>query len=107
MRTPLIMGMVRDAAVTDADMAAQWATNEQQWPSAFRTLAQLLANRDALKPGLSVVEAADVIFGLLSPSCTWCSPPDEAGQPSDGKFGPVNRLPAQLGSDVCPPRPTR
>jgi hypothetical protein len=35
--------------------------------SAFRTLAQLLADRDALKPGLSVAEAADVIFGLLSP----------------------------------------
>ena len=52
----------------DRDMAAQWATNEQQRLTAFRTLAQLLADRDALKPGLSVVEATDVIFGCSAPS---------------------------------------
>ena len=61
-----IMGVVRDAAVTDPDMAAQWTTNEQQRLTAFHTLAQLLADRHALKPGLSVAEATDVIFGLLS-----------------------------------------
>jgi AcrR family transcriptional regulator len=66
-RSGRIMGVVRDAAVTDPDMAAQWSTNEQQRLSAFNTLAQLLADRDALKPGLSVAEAADVIFALLSP----------------------------------------
>jgi hypothetical protein len=33
---------------------------------AFATLARLLAERDALKPGMSVAEATDVVFGLLS-----------------------------------------
>jgi AcrR family transcriptional regulator len=61
-----IMGAVREAAVTDPDMAAQWATNEQQRLMAFATLARLLAERDALKPGMSVAEATDVVFGLLS-----------------------------------------
>jgi AcrR family transcriptional regulator len=61
-----IMGVVRDAAVTDPDMAAQWATNEQQRLTAFATLARMLGERDALKPGLTEAEATDVIFGLLS-----------------------------------------
>jgi AcrR family transcriptional regulator len=61
-----IMGVVRDAAVTDPDMAAQWVTNEEQRLTAFRTFAQLLDDRGALKPGLSVDRATDVVFGLLS-----------------------------------------
>jgi hypothetical protein len=60
-----IMGVVRDAAVTDADMAAQWEVNETQRLTAFRTLTQSLADRDALRPGMAVAEATDVIFMLL------------------------------------------
>ena len=62
-----ILGVVRDAAVTDADMATQWDTNEQQRLVAFRTLAQLLADRGALKPDMSVADATDIIFTLLGP----------------------------------------
>ena len=61
-----IMRVVRDAAGADPDMAAQWDTNEQQRMTAFRLLAQMLADRDALKPGMSVDEAADIIFALQS-----------------------------------------
>ena len=62
-----ILGVVRDAAVIDADMATQWDTNERQRLVAFRTLAQLLADRDALKPDLSVADATDITFTLLGP----------------------------------------
>lgn len=61
-----IMRVVRDAAGADPDMAAQWDTNEQQRMTAFRLLAQLLADRDALQLGMSVDEAADIILALLS-----------------------------------------
>jgi AcrR family transcriptional regulator len=61
-----IMRVVRDAAGVDLDMAAQWAINEQQRTVAFRLLAQLLADRGVLKPGVSVDEATDVVFALLS-----------------------------------------
>ena len=61
-----IMRVVRDAAGADPDMAAQWDTNEQQRMTAFRLLAQMLADRDALQLGMSVDEAADIIFALLS-----------------------------------------
>jgi AcrR family transcriptional regulator len=60
-----VMGVVRDAAVTDADMAAQWDTNEAQRLAAYRTLARLLDERDALQPGMSVADATDIIFALL------------------------------------------
>ena len=60
-----IMAVVRDAAVTDADMAAQWATNEAQRATAFHTLATLLDERQALNR--PVDEAVDVLCALLGP----------------------------------------
>jgi AcrR family transcriptional regulator len=61
-----IMRVVRDAAGVDPDMAAQWETNERQRAVAFGVLAQLLADRGVLKPGMSVNEATDIVFALLS-----------------------------------------
>jgi AcrR family transcriptional regulator len=61
-----IMAVVRDAAVVDEEMAAQWSVNEAQRATAFRTLAELLAERDALAAGLSVDDATDIVFALLS-----------------------------------------
>ena len=61
-----IMRVVRDAAAVDPHMAAQWNTNEQQRMTAFRLFAGLLADRHALTSGMSVDEAADIVFALLS-----------------------------------------
>jgi AcrR family transcriptional regulator len=61
-----IMRVVRDAAVIDPDMAAQWTSNEQQRATAFRVLAQQLADRSALTPGMTVDDATDIIIALLS-----------------------------------------
>ncbi|HXH59352.1 hypothetical protein [Iamia sp.] len=47
-------------------MAEQWAVNEAQRLTAFGLFAQLLADRHALKPGLSVGEATDLVFALNS-----------------------------------------
>jgi AcrR family transcriptional regulator len=60
-----IMAVVRDAAVTDPDMAAQWATNEAQRATAFHTLATLLDEQQALNR--PVDEAVDVLCALLGP----------------------------------------
>ena len=81
-----IMCVVRDAAGTDPDLAAQWSTNQQQTLIAQRTLAQLLSDRDALKPGMTVQEATDIIFTLdsievywlLTTTCGWTIPRREA-----------------------------
>ncbi|MFC4944124.1 TetR/AcrR family transcriptional regulator [Pseudonocardia sp. GCM10023141] len=61
-----IMSVVRDAAVVDPDMAAQWATNQEQRATAMRVLVQLFADRGALKPGMSVDEATDIVLALNS-----------------------------------------
>ncbi|MDT7577540.1 MAG: hypothetical protein QOH17_3873, partial [Pseudonocardiales bacterium] len=60
-----IMQVVRDAAVIDADMAAQWATNAEQRAAAFRMLATMLAERNALNR--PVDEAVDVLCALHGP----------------------------------------
>ncbi|MGI5284362.1 TetR/AcrR family transcriptional regulator [Nonomuraea polychroma] len=65
-RVAPIMKIVRDAAGSDAEMAAQWETNQGQRYIAHRTLAEQLADKQALRADLSTEEAADVIFTLVS-----------------------------------------
>jgi AcrR family transcriptional regulator len=66
-RVAALLSVVRDAAGADPEMAEQWRVNEEQRYTAYRSLAGLLAAKgDALRPGLTVDEAADVIFALLS-----------------------------------------
>ena len=60
-----IMAVVRDAAVTDPEMAAQWAVNEEQRTTAFGELAHELDRRRALNR--PVDEAVDVLCALLGP----------------------------------------
>ncbi len=61
-----IMGVVRDAAVVDADVAEQWRLNEEQRLTAFAAFTQLLSERGALAAQLSLVEATDIVFALNS-----------------------------------------
>jgi AcrR family transcriptional regulator len=65
-RVAPIMQVVRDAAGADAEMAAQWETNQRQRFIAHRALAGWLDDKDALRPGMTVDEAADTIFTLVS-----------------------------------------
>jgi AcrR family transcriptional regulator len=66
-RVAPMLTIVRDAAGADPEMAEQWRTNQQQRYLAHRTLAEILAAKKALRPGLTVPKAADIIFTLLSP----------------------------------------
>jgi AcrR family transcriptional regulator len=61
-----IMRVVRDAAGADPDMAAQWRTNQQQLATACRVFVQHLANLGALKPGLAIDDALDILLALAS-----------------------------------------
>jgi AcrR family transcriptional regulator len=63
-RVAPIMRVVRDAAVTDPEMAAQWATNEAQRATAWRMLVDELDERGALR--IPVDEAVDVVCALHS-----------------------------------------
>jgi AcrR family transcriptional regulator len=65
-RSAPLMAVVRGAVGTDPDLAAQWDLNQGQRRAAFQALADLLADRDALRPGLSVQDAADLAFLISS-----------------------------------------
>jgi AcrR family transcriptional regulator len=65
-RVAPIMRVVRDAAGADPEMAEQWDVNQRQRLTAMRVLAEQLAGKQGLRDGLSVDEAADIIFALGS-----------------------------------------
>jgi AcrR family transcriptional regulator len=65
-RVAPIMRIVRDAVGADPEMAQQWTENQQQRLAAHRFLAQQLADKDGLRKGLSVEEAGDVLYTLIS-----------------------------------------
>jgi hypothetical protein len=65
-RVAPLLAVVRGTVGTDPDLAAQWGVNEDQRRIAFRALADLLANRAALRPGLTVQDAADLAFLITS-----------------------------------------
>jgi AcrR family transcriptional regulator len=61
-----IMRVVREASGSDPDMAEQEQTNRSQTLTAHRMLAEHLAERDALREGLSIEQAASELFVLMS-----------------------------------------
>ena len=61
-RVAPLMRVVRGATGTDPELAAQWDTNARQTRTAFGFLVRLLADRDALRPGLDVERAVDIAF---------------------------------------------
>ena len=65
-RVAPLLAVVRGTAGTDPDLAAQWAVNESQRRTAFRPLADLLAERGALCPELTTQDAADLAFLISS-----------------------------------------
>jgi AcrR family transcriptional regulator len=65
-RVAPLLAVVRGTMGTDPDLAAQWDVNQVQRRTAFRALADLLADRDALRRGLTVEDAADLAFLISS-----------------------------------------
>ncbi|MEU4425752.1 helix-turn-helix domain-containing protein [Actinoplanes sp. NPDC024001] len=65
-RVAPLMRVMRGATGTEPELAAQWETNQQQTRSAYGLLAQLLAERGALKPGMDVEQARDIAFTVSS-----------------------------------------
>jgi AcrR family transcriptional regulator len=61
-----LMSVVRGSVGADPDLAAQWDANEQQRRTAFRALAEILADRGVLRAGLGVEDAAELAFLIQS-----------------------------------------
>ena len=77
-----LMRVVRGATGTDPEVAAQWDTNQAQTRAAHGFLAELLAGRGALRPGLDVEQARDIAF-VLSNAETYLQFTDVCGWTPD------------------------
>ena len=87
-RVAPLVRVLRGAVGTDPDLAAQWETNQQQTRTAYGFLVQLLADRDALRPGLDVVEAGDIVSSWPTSRPTCSSPTSAAGRRTSGSSEP-------------------
>jgi AcrR family transcriptional regulator len=66
-RTAPVFRIIREAAATDPEIAALERGRAAQRLRNYRQLAQLLADRGALRPGLAVDGAAAAIFAIGHP----------------------------------------
>ena len=59
--------MIRQAALLDPDTEALWARIQSDFYENQRAIVQALDARGALRPGLEVAEAADILWTLNHP----------------------------------------
>jgi TetR/AcrR family transcriptional regulator, regulator of autoinduction and epiphytic fitness len=66
-RTAAVLSVLEAGAAGDADVAALWAKLQAQRLDGMTQAATLFANQRALRPELSVAQAADVLWTLTGP----------------------------------------
>ena len=62
-----VLGVIRDAAPVDADLAALWALIQSDFHANQRTVVAEIDRKGGLRPGLGVERAADVLWTLNHP----------------------------------------
>jgi len=66
-RAGALLGVIRSAAELDADIAALWERIQSEFHANQRVIVQSLHDRGALRPGLGVDRATDVLWTLNHP----------------------------------------
>jgi AcrR family transcriptional regulator len=66
-RTAPVFRIIREAAATDSEIAVLERGRTAQRLGNYRQAAQLLADRDALRPGMTIDDAAAAIFAIGHP----------------------------------------
>jgi AcrR family transcriptional regulator len=66
-RAGAVLGVIRSAAATDADAGELWARIQSDFHDNQRAIVEALHARKALRRGLSVARAADVLWTLNHP----------------------------------------
>ncbi|HEX9373348.1 MAG TPA: hypothetical protein VF897_20210, partial [Roseiflexaceae bacterium] len=62
-----VLEIIAGAAPIDADIAALWSRIQTEFRANQRTIAQSLADKRALAPGIDVERAADILWTLNHP----------------------------------------
>jgi AcrR family transcriptional regulator len=63
-----LLEVIRTAAPTDPDIAALWDRIQGDFHENQRSIVESIAEKDALRPGLSVDRAADILWTLNHPT---------------------------------------
>jgi AcrR family transcriptional regulator len=66
-RAGKVLGVIRSAAPLDADIAALWGRIETDFYENQRAIVERLAQKEALRPGLDVTKATDILWTLNHP----------------------------------------
>ncbi len=66
-----LMKVIRDAAPADADARALWDRIQTEFHATQREVVESVAGKAALKDGLEVDRAADIVWALNHPSTYW------------------------------------
>jgi AcrR family transcriptional regulator len=66
-RAAALMRVMRDAAPTDQDLAALWSTIQSEFHANQGVIVKILHDRGALRPGLGVKRATDIVWTLNHP----------------------------------------
>jgi AcrR family transcriptional regulator len=62
-----VLGVIRDAAPVDADLAALWALIQSDFHANQRTIVAEIDRKAGLRPGLGIERAADLLWTLNHP----------------------------------------
>ena len=66
-RAGALLGVIRSAAPSDSDIAALWSRIQTDFYDNQRRIAMTLEEKRALRPGLTVTRAADILWTLNHP----------------------------------------
>jgi len=66
-RAAALMKVMRDAAQADADLGALWSTIQTEFHANQGVIVKLMHDRGALRPGLGVKRATDILWTLNHP----------------------------------------
>jgi AcrR family transcriptional regulator len=68
LRIGALLEVIRTAAPTDPDIAALWDRIQSDFHENQRSIVESIAEKNALRPGLSVERAADILWTLNHPT---------------------------------------
>jgi AcrR family transcriptional regulator len=66
-RAATLMGVIRDAAPTDPDIESLWGRIQSEFYGVQRPIVEALHGKGALRPGLDVTRATDILWTLNHP----------------------------------------
>jgi AcrR family transcriptional regulator len=102
-RAATLLDVVRSAAATDTDLAQIWQTNIEQRHTVQHAFATTLARKTALRPGLTIDEAADIALAILSPETYNLLVTGRGWAPARWKTWALDALTRQLTNLPAPP----